>query len=143
MGMRGDYGIDIGRRIKDAREERRMTQGELGRQFGVPFQMVQRWEQGGQLTIERIVAIAIVLKLDSTWLISGQYGIKPELCRALSETSSLMDRAQSATELMDTMKLRDKLRRQIDPLLGVQPLPMTLTKLLQGLMLTFTLVSLF
>jgi transcriptional regulator with XRE-family HTH domain len=64
-----------------------MTQGELGRQFGVPFQMVQRWEQGGQLTIERIVAIAIVLKLDSTWLISGQYGIKPELCRALSETS--------------------------------------------------------
>jgi hypothetical protein len=44
---------------------------------------------------------------------------------------------------MDTMKLRDKLRRQIDPLLGVQPLPMTLTKLLQGLMPTFTLVLLF
>jgi transcriptional regulator with XRE-family HTH domain len=44
--MRCDYGIDIGRRIKDAREERRLTQGELGRQLGVPFQMVQRWERG-------------------------------------------------------------------------------------------------
>jgi len=143
MGMRCEYCIDIGRRIKNAREERRMTQGELGRQFGVPFQMVQRWEQGGQLTIERIVAIAISLKLDPTWLITGQYGVKPELCRALSETSLRMDRAQSATDMMATMKVRDKLRRQIDPLLGVQPLSLSLCEVLRGLMPTITLASQF
>ena len=112
-----------------------MTQGELGRQFGVPFQMVQRWEHGEQLTIERIVGIAVVLKLDSTWLISGQYGIKPELCQALSDTSVRMERAKSASELLDLFKRRDEIRRhQFDPLLGIKPLPMAVGDLLRGLL---------
>ena len=139
MGMRCDYCTDVGRRIKDAREERRLTQGELGRQFGVPFQMVQRWERGEQLTIERIVGIAVVLKLDSTWLITGQYGVKPELCRALSDTSVRMERARSASELLDLFKRRDDIRRhQFDPLLGIKPLPMAVGDLLRGLLPAIT-----
>jgi len=140
--MRIDYCIDIGRRIKDVREERRMTQGELGRIFGVPFQMVQRWEHGDQLTVERMVAIAMALKIDSTWLISGQFGIKPDLCRALSDTSVRMERAKSASELLDLFKRRDEIRRhQFDPLLGIKPLPMAVGDLLRGLLPAITPAS--
>ena len=138
--MRCDYCIDIGRRIKNAREGQRLTQRELGRQFGVPFQMVQRWEHG-ELTVERIVAIAIALKLDPTWLITGQYGVTPQLCRVLAETSVQLGRAQTTTELMATMKLREKLRRQIDPILGVPPLPMSLCTLTRKMVLAFTPVA--
>jgi len=139
MGMRKcDYCIEIGRRIKDAREERRLTQEELGRQFGVPFQQVQRWEHG-ELTIERIVAVAVVLKLDPTWLITGQFGVPPQLCRALSDTSVRMERATSAIELLDLFKRRDEIRRhQFDPLLGIKPLPMVVGDLLQGLLPALT-----
>jgi len=145
--MRCDYCIDIGRRIKHVREDQRMTQGELGRMLGVPFQMVQRWERG-ELTIERIVAIAIALKLDSTWLITGQYGVPPQLCRALSDTSVRLERAKSASELLDLFKRRDQIRReQFDPLLGIKPLPMAVGELLRGLLPAITkciiLVSLF
>jgi hypothetical protein len=44
---------------------------------------------------------------------------------------------------MAVMKQRDKLRRQIDPLLGVQALPLALGSLLQKLMLSFSLAALF
>ena len=111
MGMRKcDYCIDIGRRIKDTREERRHDPGRTRPQLGVPFQMVQRWERGEQLTIERIVAIALTLKLDPTWLITGQFGVPPQLCRALSDTSVRLERAKSASELLDLFKRRDELR---------------------------------
>jgi transcriptional regulator with XRE-family HTH domain len=138
--MPSDNCIEVGRRIKATRENQHMTQYALGRLFGVPFQMIQRWEHGEQLTIERMFSIAVALKVDAIWLISGQYGVEPHLCRALSETSMQLGRVQSATELMDTMKLRDRLRRQIDPLLGVEPLPVTLAHLLKGLLPTLTLV---
>jgi len=139
-----DYCIEIGRRIKDAREGQRLTQEELGRQFGVPFQMVQRWERGEQLTIERIVAIAIMLKLDPTWLITGQYGVPPQLCRALSDTSVRLERATSASELLDLFKRRDEIRRhQFDPLLGIKPLPMVVGDLLRGLLPAITPASRF
>lgn len=143
MGMRKccDYCIDVGRRIKDAREERRTTQEELGRQLGVAFQMIQRWERGEQLTIERIVTIALVLKLDPTWLITGKIGAPPELCRALSDTSVRLERAGSATELLDVFKRRNLMRLQLDPLLGIQPLPMAVGDLLRGMFLTITPAS--
>jgi hypothetical protein len=54
-----------------------------------------------------------------------------------------MDRAGNGTQLMGAMKQRDKLRRQIDPLLGVQPLSLSLCEVLRGLMPTLTLVLLF
>jgi len=141
MGMHKHDCIEIGRRIKDAREERRMIQEEVGRMFGVPFQMVQRWERGEQLTAERIFAIAAVLKVDPTWLFDGKLGIPPQLCRALSDTSVQIGRAKSGAELLDIFYQRDNLRRQMDPLLGIPLIPISSRAFLRGILPALTPAS--
>jgi transcriptional regulator with XRE-family HTH domain len=59
----------IGQRIRQAREQRGLTQSELGRCLGVSFQMVQAYEHGEKLTIDRITIVADALRVKLRWLL--------------------------------------------------------------------------
>jgi transcriptional regulator with XRE-family HTH domain len=50
--------VKIGQRLGEARERRDLTQDALARRLGVHYRVVQRYERGEKLTIERIVIIA-------------------------------------------------------------------------------------
>ncbi len=55
--------VFAGRRLRDARLEARMTQEELGRQLGLTFQAVQKYESGeNRLSVGRLVAAAKILQ---------------------------------------------------------------------------------
>lgn len=67
-----DKGETIGARIKRARETRRMSQLDLARQIGVPFQRVSEWERSVVSPSARYLgAIADALSVSLDWLLSG------------------------------------------------------------------------
>jgi transcriptional regulator with XRE-family HTH domain len=72
MPKRGNPFIEMGNRIRLARERRVYTQRTLGSMLGVPFQRVQQYEQGSKLSLDRIYTIADVLAIDPDWLLTGE-----------------------------------------------------------------------
>lgn len=58
----------IGKRIRQAREERKLSQGKLGEPLDVTFQQVQKYERGvNRVSCENMVVIAQTLDYPLTW----------------------------------------------------------------------------
>jgi transcriptional regulator with XRE-family HTH domain len=55
---------EAGARIRQTREDRGLTQQNLAAKLGVPYQMIQRFERGEALTLDRIEAIAAALDIE-------------------------------------------------------------------------------
>jgi transcriptional regulator with XRE-family HTH domain len=62
----------VGERIRLARERRGLTQQALGKMLGVSFQMVQIYEHGAKLSLERVYDIASCLGIEADWLLTGE-----------------------------------------------------------------------
>jgi transcriptional regulator with XRE-family HTH domain len=57
--------VKVGRRMKELRVERGLTLVELGRQIGVSFQQIQKYERGwNRIDIEKLLRIAAILKVE-------------------------------------------------------------------------------
>ncbi len=71
--------IDIGKRIKFAREERALTQEQLGQKLGMNKSTIQRYENGIIKTIKLpvIEAMAKVLEVNPDWLICKNEIMEP------------------------------------------------------------------
>jgi transcriptional regulator with XRE-family HTH domain len=61
----------IGQRIRDVRIHQQLTQAQLASKIGVSYQLIQDYEQGKKLTIDRFLAIAEALHVDPQILIVG------------------------------------------------------------------------
>lgn len=61
----------VGRRIRIARQRHHLTQRALAKKLGVSYQLVQQYEQGRRLTVERAHALADTLKVSPEWLLAG------------------------------------------------------------------------
>ncbi len=62
----------VGQNIRICRLQRRLSQGELGRQIGVTFQQVQKYEKGAnRVGAGRLTQIADVLGVSLTTLFEG------------------------------------------------------------------------
>ena len=81
MGQKGPIGV--GQRIRETRTRRRMTQSALADKLGIPYQLVQQYERGERLSIERLFAIAQALEIDPGLLTASATHpkklLKPEL----------------------------------------------------------------
>jgi transcriptional regulator with XRE-family HTH domain len=67
--------VFAGRRLREARLESRMTQEELGRQLGLTFQAIQKYESGeNRLSVGRLVAAARVLQKPISYFVPEDDG---------------------------------------------------------------------
>jgi transcriptional regulator with XRE-family HTH domain len=59
------FNIEVGRRMKQLRLERGLTLVEFGRQLGVSFQQIQKYERGTNgVTVEKLLRAATILHVD-------------------------------------------------------------------------------
>src|ERR1700693_3309351 len=66
---------DVGRRIRDRRLERGMSQSELGSKIGVTFQQIQKYEKGvNRVGAGRLYQIAEVLSIPVSFFFGGNEG---------------------------------------------------------------------
>lgn len=63
--------VEIGARIRLAREDKGYTQRGLGVKLGVSFQLIQAYERGEKLIVDRLLSIASCLAVDKKWLLTG------------------------------------------------------------------------
>lgn len=57
--------IEIGKRVRKYREQAKLNQAQLGRELGVAYQQIQKYEIGeNRLSCGRLYRIAGVLKVD-------------------------------------------------------------------------------
>jgi transcriptional regulator with XRE-family HTH domain len=71
MAIRDHLLVEIGARIRLAREREGCTQRRLGVMLGIPYQLIQAYEHGEKLTLDRLVTIASCLAVDKRWLLAG------------------------------------------------------------------------
>jgi transcriptional regulator with XRE-family HTH domain len=84
--------VFAGRRLREARLEARMTQEELGRQLGLTFQAVQKYESGeNRLSVGRLVAAAKVLRKPISYFVPDDNdGSTDEAAPLTSEEAELI-----------------------------------------------------
>src|SRR5262245_37172517 len=83
---------EIGERVLLRRRELDMTQGELGKKAGCPYQVISRLENGEQsVWAERLAAIAKALGISTDYLL----GLKKN--KGLEETTESEDRPAGRT----------------------------------------------
>ncbi len=72
MGMRDELDAEIGRRVREARLVRGMSQTELGEALGITFQQIQKYERGlNRIGSGRLFKISQVLRLPVTYFYDG------------------------------------------------------------------------
>lgn len=64
--------VEVGRRVREGRAMRNMSQEALGDALGISFQQVQKYEKGAnRISASRLVQIASVLKLAPATFLAG------------------------------------------------------------------------
>ena len=61
----------VGGRIRFARQQQGLTQSDLARKLGVTSQAVQLYERGEKLSLDRVMTIAVTLRVAPDWLLTG------------------------------------------------------------------------
>jgi len=118
---------EIGRRIKLARTDRGLTQGDIAQSIGVAVSTVQRYETGSieKIKMPVIEAIARALKVNPAWLLGktespdpGYPAYKkeenmPDIYLRLAQGAKQMDLSErdinTLLDIARTLKERDKL----------------------------------
>ena len=74
----------LGRKLKEARQFRGLTQSELGKQLGVSYQQIQKNESGkSRITAERLQLLGKILKMPLTYFLDvGNETRSQRLCPA-------------------------------------------------------------
>ena len=68
----------LGSRVKWAREKAKISQTELAKEVGLSQATLSDFEKGTTKTSKKIVEIAGVLGVDTTWLATGEGSPSPE-----------------------------------------------------------------
>lgn len=70
--------VNVGERIRTARENAGLTQGELGKKIGVSKQAISQYESGiiTNITIEKIQKIGIACEIDPAWIMGWEDSVK-------------------------------------------------------------------
>ncbi len=93
MASAPDYSV-IGRRIKEVRMERKISQEELAEKLNISVSFVSRWETGrAQINLKRLIEISKILEVTTDYLLSGS---ETETRNYLSrEFSSILEKCNS------------------------------------------------
>lgn len=99
--------IVVGRRIRAQRLVRGMSQSELGKQLGITFQQIQKYEKGtNRVGAGRLTRIAEILGVPVTFFFAGgqkTFGIQDDVHEALGflETSGAVRLVRAYAEIED------------------------------------------
>jgi len=69
--MAADPRPALGRRIREQRERNGLTQHTLAAKLGISYQLVQHYEHGEKLSLDRLIEIARALDCEMEWLLTG------------------------------------------------------------------------
>jgi transcriptional regulator with XRE-family HTH domain len=111
--------IAIGKRIRQRRNEQRISQSELGETLGVSFQQIQKYEKGlNRVGAARLVELATALKCEVGFFLPAAASNRPNASSVLDDfvtsTDGLMI-AQAFVRIGDT-NLRRMIARFVDGL---------------------------
>ncbi len=68
----GDVDVHVGKRMRRRREVLGISQGRLGRELGVPFGQIQKWEKGAnRIGAGRLYQIADIFGVTPNWFYEG------------------------------------------------------------------------
>jgi transcriptional regulator with XRE-family HTH domain len=62
---------NVGQRIRQARQQRGLTQKALAKRMGCSYQLIQQYEQGKKLSLDRLTTLAATLRVAPDWLLTG------------------------------------------------------------------------
>lgn len=100
--------LEIGARIRTAREAQKITQDRLGELLGVHGQTVQHWEHGRSTpNIELWPALARALNVKEEWILTGREAWNPERQRHHALVDQLPERHVAQAELYLMAMVRD------------------------------------
>ncbi len=102
---------DIGRRIREIRRIKGMTQKELAKKLGVSWEMISRYENGKSNPLGRIFSIARALGVDPTALLQDSYSARQISDSALSK--GLSAPIPLITELPGDLRSEPQLKRLV------------------------------
>lgn len=98
--------VYVGRRMREARNFRKMSQEELGKKLGISFQQIQKYEKGtNRISASRLYEIAAVLKTSVDYFFEG--------CDDAIEAESAIPRRTIALAHQIESISSDKLRSQV------------------------------
>ena len=85
-----DKDVEIGTRIKKARQSRGLTQLELARDIGASQTAVALWESGNRkISTEVIERVSVVLSVSASYLLFGEKDFKDDISDNAENTASL------------------------------------------------------
>lgn len=82
--------LKLGKKLREIRTSRGMSQAELGKQLGITFQQIQKYETGkNRISVSRLFDIAGVFDLPIQWFLSGldEKTKKPEISPKLESVN--------------------------------------------------------
>lgn len=92
--------VRAGSRLRMARRLKKMSQSELGRQLGVTFQQIQKYEKGtNRISASRIAAAANILGVLPSFFFDETEGPAPASASASNEMNRLVDLIASGEAL--------------------------------------------
>jgi transcriptional regulator with XRE-family HTH domain len=75
----GALGRNVGQRLRHARQHRGLTQRAVAKRLGVSYQLVQQYERGEKLSLDRMLTLGAILKVNWDWLLTGTAARAPPL----------------------------------------------------------------
>ena len=85
-----DKDVEIGTRIKKARQSRGLTQLELAKDIGASQTAVALWESGNRkISTEVIERVSVVLSVSASYLLFGEKDFKDDISDNAENTASL------------------------------------------------------
>ena len=111
--------VHVGRRLREARLAKGMTQTDLGNALGVSFQQVQKYELGrNRISASRLFELSHILNVPPAFFFEGLENSPNESERALDDEATKI--ASMFTRIEDA-RLRTQIRTFINELASTAP----------------------
>ena len=102
--MRDELDAEIGRRLREARVVRGMSQTELGDALGITFQQIQKYEKGlNRIGSGRLFKISRILRVPVTYFYDGLEEAAPSCRQALEPDEALATKTIRVARLLNEL----------------------------------------
>ena len=85
------FDVHAGKRLREARRQREVTQCQLAKALGVSFQQVQKYEIGSnRISFSRLVDICVALNIPPTHFFADLDVLEPDWAHSVDEAEALV-----------------------------------------------------
>ena len=97
----GSVDLHVGGKIRDRRKELRLSQADLGKEIGVSFQQLQKYEHGtNRVGASRLAAIAKALRVPVAYFFSEDETQNPTKMDIAAHIADIQTRLERLRELL-------------------------------------------